>query len=230
MKRVISPFTVPFTTVAAMKKHRAQMQALRKAGRVARPEVVLENLERQDRATRIRGSEPVALARLFARGLLQGHILLKTPLGSHAEMAETFNAVWRELGLEEGAPKIWRKSDFKNAARGIWETRVIRPNLMLTGLLEDLCRAFAADVQEVKGMIFADEEVAAESQDLLEALLLALLHGAPMGIDPFPLLFLDGRIPPRQGLLAAYPQLTAERLALLESQPFTPRAAQPCRA
>jgi hypothetical protein len=222
-RKVVSPFTNPHKNLAQMKKFRSQMEALRKSGQTATPERILDELAIQDRATRFRGGKPVAITRLFIRGVVQGHILLKASMKSHAEMAQQLNRVWENLGLSDTDPKTWSKTDFKNASRGIWEPGLIRPSLSLSKLVDVLCVEFGSDSDAVKDLFFVTEERVTESVSLIEEVARAVIHAPRMSLDPFKTLYVDGYLPTRQGLIEAFhPHLSVQRLAQLEQEPFVP--------
>ncbi len=219
----ISPVTIPFETHAQMKKTRAVSQAIRKAGYMATPERILEQIDLQVKATRARGGTPVTLARLMLRGVLQGHIPMNQAIADYAALAQSLNDAWIELGLDNTAPKVWSISDLKNAKRGLWEPGFIHETLPLVDLLERLCVIFGADLETVKALVFVSDSSLDESVGLIEDVAKAVVLAPRQGIAPFSTLYIEGSLPTRQRVLDAFhPHLTESRLSQLIKTSFVP--------
>lgn len=220
-RKHISPATKPFETLAQMKKVRGISQAIRKTGLMATPERIQERITQQARATRMRGGTPVSLTRLVLRGVLQGAIPITLPLADYSDLATGLNTLWEELELTRTDPKIWTKTDLKNAKRGLWETGLIHESLPLLDLLSRLCVLVGANLEEAKPLIFASNRSLGEDIALIEEVAKAILLAPRQGIEPFATLYVEGLLPTRQRVLDAfYPHLSEARLAQLVASTF----------
>jgi len=202
--------SVPHKNVKEMLQYRSQMQAIRRTGHVARPEKVLHRVAVKERSVNFRGGEPVTVARLLLRGVLQGKIPVKGDMLEYAIIAQKFNAVWELTGLSKTYPKIWGENDAKNAKRGAWEPGCILPNSVLENLVEQLAVTLNADPSEAKRLIFAREEFEAIRTILIEEVITAVMNAHGQGVEPFLSLYNKGFLPDRQTIEDTFRQYLSE--------------------
>jgi hypothetical protein len=205
-KNQLSPFTVPHRNISEMRMYRWQMEAIRKTGRVARPEAVLHRVAVKGRSIRTRGGEPVTVARQFLRGVIQGKIQLPRKIPPYSTLAEGLNAIWSTLDLSKTSAKFWGINDAKNAQRGNWEPGSILPNKTLEMLAEEMARQFGADPILTKAAIFAVEESVEIHTALIDQVIIAAMKAREMGIEPFLGLHRQGYLPSKQKIKNTFGQ------------------------
>lgn len=220
----IIPFTVPHKNLAEMRQYRLQMEAIRKTGRVARPEMVIHRVAVKGRTTRISGGEPATVTRQFIRGVTQGKILLKEKIPPYHVFAEKLNIhALQRPDLSSRDTKTWSCNDIKNAKRGAWEPGCILPNGSLEALVEELALTFGADPLQAKAAIFALEEFAEAHAVLIEQVVTAIAQAPMMGIEPFVSLFAQGYLPCKQKIQDAFRQhLSTEQIEAYFLRAFIP--------
>ncbi len=243
----ITPYTDPHENVAEMLLYRETMQAIRKRGLPATLERVYHRVDVRERTSRFRGGEPVSLSRMFLRGVLQGHLSAEETWGPYDACAERLNELFRKLNVQG---KVWSANDFKNAGaklsknaqkltgevyRSRWEPGVMMPNLLLRAVLSGLCEIFRVEPSEAQRLLFADSS-GAEPEDrsgdkLILDVVRAIQHAPRMGIEPFRQLYLDGRLPNREGLLTVFPPpiLTLAEVRQCEAGGFSPGQHRPAK-
>lgn len=219
----VSPFTVPHLNISEMRQCRWQMEAIRKTGRVARPEAVIHRVAIKGRTTRTRGGEPVTVARLFIRGLVQGKFQLTSTLPPYPILADGLNIAWDKLGLTQVSAKKWSFTDVKNAKRGIWAPGSILPNATLVDLVVQLALHFGADPDRAKAAIFAGEEYTESHVALIEQIITATTNAHDIKIEPFLSLYQQGYLPTKQKITEAFGhQLSGDQIDACQARPFIP--------
>ncbi len=117
--------------------------------------------------------------------------------------------------------KVWSKTDLKNAERGSWRGGLFEPNPSLKRLVVALSEAFGAGAEQVSSLLFVSDEIVMERLDLLEDVLLALLHAPRQGIEPFAWMYIAGLLPTRQRVLdGLHPLVTEDQLEVLATKRF----------
>ncbi|RII25141.1 MAG: hypothetical protein CXR31_14725 [Geobacter sp.] len=219
----ISHFSLPYQTVSDMLLHRGQVETIRKNGQTAQPQMVLHRVQVKGNSLRFRGGQPLMVARLFLRGVVQKHIQVQLPDECFAEMADRMNKVWEAQELTEAYPKTWSKNDLQSASRGNWEPGCIMPNATLDTLVETLTAEFGAAHEQVRTLIFTGEVHEETNSALLEQVVRGIIHGPRLGIQPFRKLFDTRLLPDTRGLLLAFrPHLTERLMVLYRTGTFVP--------
>lgn len=219
----VSPFTVPHQSVTSMLRHRDQMESIRRTGYRARPEKVLQRLQVQGRTIRYRDGEPVAVTRLFLRGVLQGKIPLNSKRTTYAALAEKLNQIWEERKLFRNYPKRWGVNDFKNNADAKWEPGCIPANPLLEELVADMAAAFDADAPAARAALFAIEEFHADQTALIEQVITAVTNAHRQGIEPFADLHRRGLLPDNRKVWETFHlRLTDEEIDASSARAFIP--------
>ncbi len=219
----VLPYTRPYINTAEMLKHRNEMEYLRRAGKVARPENILHRIAVKGTSLNTRGGEPVAVTRLFLRGLLQGKIKAQHEPGSYTKAADKINTIWGSNKLTQPYPKNWTKNDFKNAQRAEWEPGCILPNITLRKLVRDLAEAFTVDPDTAEAAIFTIEEFEAINSRIIGYVITAIVRAPGMGITSFCNLQEKGLLPTRQKMVDTFRgQLTEEQVEACMAQHFIP--------
>lgn len=206
----VSPFTVPHYNVSEMFMHRNQMESIRRTGYVARPASVLHRVKIQGRTIRCRGGEPVTVARLFIRGVLNGNIPLVEGKETYSQKAAKINQIWKDTGLLNSYDKVWGINDFKNNKDALWEDGCILPNRVLENLVEQLAITFNADPGEARKAIFFTEDSEITNIRLIEQVISATVHASKMGIEPFVSLQQKGLLPDQLRIRDTFRQRLSE--------------------
>jgi hypothetical protein len=134
------------------------MEAIRRTGNVARPQEVLHRISVKGRSVNARGGEPVAVTRLFLRGLVNKKFALQDELGKDSILVEKINTLWKLNRLTESYPKLWTVDNFKRARNATWEPGCFVPTIFLKNLVRNLAAEFTADPDAVEAAIFAADE------------------------------------------------------------------------
>lgn len=217
-----SPQTEPYETLDEMLLYRRQMEAIRKSGRLARPEHVRHCVILKQKTSNSRGGDAESMARQFLRGVVQQHIPLQTKL-TYIQIVNRLNQLWKrpELGLT--SVKIWRVDDLKNAKRRVWEPGVQLRTLAMTQLLKALCDELGADEELATGLLFIAPEYLDQNAGQIKEVIRAVLHAPGEGIEPFCKLFQQGLLPGKTSMLAVLqPVLTDTMLKECNSEQFMP--------
>lgn len=219
----VSPFTIPHQNQAEMIRYRNAMEAIRRTGNVARPQEVLHRLTVKGRSVNARGGEPVAVTRLFLRGLVHNIFALQKELSAFSVSAEQINTLWKLNRLTESYPKTWTKDDFKRARNATWEPGCFVPTITLKNLVRDLAVEFTAEPDAVEAAIFAADEFKEINSTLIEYAITALFKAPRIGISPFYELHKKGLLPGWQDILNTFTgQLTEDHLNACLEQPYIP--------
>ena len=223
----ISPYTVPYTITAEMLAHRHMVESIRRSGVVAQPENVIHRVKVKSSSLNARGGKPVAVTRLFLKGLLHDIFTLKTELTEHySELAVRLNDIWDRNELTLSYPKTWTKNDFKNNARKTnenfkWEAGCILPNILLRKLVRDLAEEFTADPDAVEAEIFSLTEYEKINSVLIEYVITAIVNAPKKGINPFCDLQERGLLPTKQKILDTFrAQMSEEQMQACFDQQF----------
>lgn len=219
-----SPLTGPYEDLSEMLLYRYQMEAIRRTGRIARPEQVRHRVILKQKTTNTRGGEASALVRQFLRGVTKQQISLRGSL-TYLEMADILNRVWHRQDLTLPVGKIWTEDALKNAKRQTrtFEPGTILPTLQTQRLLKVLCQEFTADYESAARLLFTSQQYLDENAAQIKEVVLAVLHAADDGIEPFRALFHDGLLPDKSALLTIFrPILTETMLTECEEERFLP--------
>ena len=217
---LVLPCTNPHKSMAEMLRYRRVMQQIRKQGFVATPEEVLRRVALATKSSRNRGGEPVAAVRMLLRGVTQGHV--SSTITRYDELASILNQAWADLGLNDQFPKQWTKVDCTNARRGKWEPGVLQPEVNSLKAVDLIVMRLGGDIKATQYLLF-DVAAYADVTDPLVALVVrAVFCRAILNREPYRALYLDGRLPDRDKLLAAFPGMTEEMIEGYRAQPVIP--------
>lgn len=223
----ISPITLPHPDMKSALVQRQAVESIRKRGVEATPELIHEETKILGKSIRLVGGDAVTLARMSARGFTQGRITTCQALPSDKVLAEIFNRVWSDMKLTDVCPMVWKADHFKNARHhGRWEPGVMTINPAHEGLVEQLCAAVHADLDQAKRLLFIPDAYVDATFPLLEQVVRAVLQGPMLGIYPFPLLQRFGFLPGRDRIVEAFPQLTELHFAAYLSKLYHPGELQ----
>ena len=218
------PYTIPFDTIEQMKVHRYQVDHIRRTGRVARPTEVVARVKSRGRRVRAQGGEVAALVRMFIRGLVQGRLPREKeePLPPYPVISQRLNAIWQQLPEGARGKRVeWSATDLKNAARGIWEDRVIRGCPFHRSLALHLSAAFGVSGETACALLLLDDLVKDNRALVLEVAKL-VLNGQRLSL--WQRLHAAGKLPGEADLLNAFPVLDKDSLAAVRNAEFLPGA------
>jgi len=216
-----APYTAPFESFDEMKTHRYQVENIRRSGRVARPEEVIERVRIRGRRVKSQGGEALSLGRAVLRGLLQNYLVRTTDekLSSYPQMASLMTMVWETLpeGLR-GKKSTWTTNDVKNATRGVWEERVHRPHPVHIRYAETLCAALNINWDDARRRLFYDDDVQENPLQVIEVVKF-VMNGR--GYPRWRKLCQCGKMPGSDDLIRAFPeQVTPEVVDAVRGQEF----------
>ena len=226
----ISPYTVPHETKGKMLAYRYALEGIRKKGTVARPEKVIQRVAFRKASLNLSGGEPVAVTRLFLRGMLQGNIPVQEETGSYPLDAEKLNKVWEANNLTASYPKTWKIDDLKFAKGKDLVPCCFNPTSLTRKLITALSIEFTADPLVTMKAIFPTEDVP-ESTVLIEYAITAITNAHKVGISPFLHLSESGMLPSRETIVDTFSeQLKPEYISACFRHPFTPGEQPPYQA
>ncbi|TLM69231.1 MAG: hypothetical protein FDZ69_00220 [Deltaproteobacteria bacterium] len=220
------PYTVPFKDLTEMKKHRYQVENIRRSGRVARLAEVVHRVKLRGKTTRSVGGEVGHAVRLLLRGALQGKLQLTGELPPYPELAQRLSDYWCQLPPAWcGSRTSWTVNDVKNATRGAWEPHTVRRASHLVNLVAEVSLIIGIDHEHAATQLFAVED-STLNPALVAEVTTAVLNGRQ--VQPFRRLYLSDDLRGRDDLLRAFhPALTPEMLDVCASKLFIPGGRSP---
>lgn len=206
----ISPETVPHQTFSEMIQHRRVMERIRKRGECATSEKVLAELSTKGKTTRRFHNDAGTITRVFLRGCMQGRLDCQVSALTYSEIAGKVSKVWQLHGYNQTTrKKTWTRDDVKNATRGTFETGVVMPTSKNVKLLNDLCEQFNLNAEGVREVLFSRDVFDDVMDRVVAEVVLAILHGPKMGLEPFTGLLSEGLMPDRSDLVSVlFPRVT----------------------
>lgn len=226
----ISPYTVPHETKGKMLAYRYALEGIRKKGTIARPEKVIQRVAFRKASLNLSGGEPVAVTRLFLRGMLQGNIQVQQETGSYTLDAEKLNKVWEANNLTASYPKTWKKDDLKFAKGKDLVPCGFNPTSLTRKLITALSIEFTADPLATIETIFPTDDVP-KTTVLIEYAITAITNAPKMGIPPFLHLSESGLLPSRETIVDTFSeQLTEKYIAACIRHPYQPGEQPPYQA
>jgi hypothetical protein len=196
-----------------MISYRNQMEGERRRGQVARTDKVLNRVAVKGRTTRFRGGTHTALARLFIRGLLQGHIEADQTISRYPIMAERLNALWQTDNVNGGEKKEWTIDDLKNAkmkSRSPFETGIMPRTVQSIKLLKALCSGFHVDFDHAAALLFSSRDYEEQRLSIITQVIRSVLLAPRQHVEPFRRFYLDGKLPTRSDLKKIFTPLVTD--------------------
>lgn len=226
---VDEPWTSPHRSIIEMRVYRRQMQNLRSKGLSAGTDIVIANVARRLRNTRLRDGEAAHLL----RQLLRGSFCPPYPLGqiqrdpnghkrTRKEIADTINSIWQEVGKVCALPsRKWTVEDIKTAQKNPMEQKSVLPDRASIAVMERWCDRFQLNRETIENSLYVSPESRDKHPKRVRALCRAILLAPQQGIDPFNRWYKQQKLPTRDELLAIFtPEITALDLAHLEKERF----------
>jgi hypothetical protein len=205
----VSPVMAPHETFAEMKQHRRVMERIRKRGESATLKKVLHELNTKGKSTRLVNGDAGAIVRGVLRGVQQGHFGERLA-DNYAEIASRITSIWRLRGYDLiSKKKVWTRDDLKNATRGMVEYGFVMPSLKNIKLVDSVCQVLDLNVEIVRTALFSRVALDEVLDRVVEQVVLAVLHAADMGLEPFVNLRSEGLLPGHQDLVnILFPRVT----------------------
>ena len=223
----ISPYTKPHQDYTTMVQCRSIVRAIRRTGKVAKPEKVLQQLKIKGKITRSVGGEAIEATRMLLRGVRQGHIPIKENLPPLQAIAGEINIIWKTMGLSKIHSKVWSENDLKSARRGTWEPGCIYQDQNIEDLIAKLAVTLGVDPDVAKKTIFNVEEFKEENLNRIGYVITAIAKAPSMGIEPFATLHQQGLLPTRQTILDTFKnQIPVQQLKQCFHETFIPGKLQ----
>ncbi|EAT16967.1 hypothetical protein HTZ97_07310 [Desulfuromonas acetoxidans] len=217
------PYTVPFSSLEQMKIHRHQVDNIRRSGRVARPDEVIDRVRLRGKSVRFQGGEAATVVRTILRGVTQGKLLRigDGAFPDYPEIARLVSTQWKKLPPSlQGSKAQWSTTDVKNAKRANWEEGFIRPHPLLKKLTAELCAVLLIDWSDAESRLFYGDDVQ-DNRVLVTEVAKLIMNGRcfPRWRE----LYRAGELPGKDALLLSFPEvITPTILETLSDGEYTP--------